>query len=327
MAAPKSFAAILNSPEIRDAIQTLTPGRVLVFVEGETDWQWLYSMIAKNRADIRYELGNAGGVDYVLEQVHQCRQRGTRCIGIIDRDFAGLEGTRHENLVDEVFDTELHDSEIVMVDAGALALAMEWQSPPKQRPTTISDARIERLRRECLSTAAILGAVRLVNIRRRASRDLQRPIVDDAVMDAWKSTFALNGAGVWKLDIATLQAAINWNGRKGVAFATEVQAALNEARNEARFLLPDNPTAEDVEYVSGLILCNGHDLMDLMSKAWDSYISGVNTCAASQRSCRDDLYDRMRGLFDFIRFSKTRLHEKLDHFCGHRFGTSIFVAG
>lgn len=321
MAVPKSFAAIVDSKAIRDAIETLTPNRILIFVEGESDWLWLNPKVVKNKADVRYELDDDGGVDYVLERVRACKAKGTRCIGIIDRDFAGLEGTRHENLLDEVFDTELHDSEVVMIDAGALSLAMEWHVPPKRRPGGISEARIEKLRREVLAAAGMLGAVRLVNLKRRPAR----AGISKELMDRWIGTFSPGATGKWELLGANLLTLLPWDSAQKKSFGDDLKEACRVAREEAKHLLPDGASPDDIEYVMTLLLCNGHDLMHLMATCWHDALAGTSVSTPTVAFCRKELSDLMRSLFDFVMFKRTRLHEKIDEFCLKRYGQSIFI--
>lgn len=330
MSKPKSFLAILESPAMQEAIQTFPPSRIIVFVEGESDWAWLRPKVNPKVAELRYEDGANGGFRFVLSSVNECVRKGLRCIGIVDRDFGGLADDRHQDLHLHVFDTEFRDSEVMMFDSGALLLAMERSIPPNRRPRGISENTMEALRQAVLVEASLLGALQLVNRRRFLAKNRARPIIPAEALTQWKETFHCDVHGHWKLEVrelvSILQADYRWDSHAVTPLCEDVSQAMEDVERAARELVARDVDQEELEYLSSLLLGNGHVVMDYIAESWVAVLTKAGCKVHPLHVSKSQLIDRMKSLFEFALFKRTQLYAKVEAFCQQTYKTSIFIS-
>ncbi len=327
MSAPKGFDWYVTAPARKTALEAMTEQQITLAVEGETDWEWVQKLVVPNRVEVTYELGNAGGKDWVLNCVRASKARQRRVIGIIDRDLEGLLGSRTEHLEPGIFDTEVRDVEVLFAACGALYDALVHEVPPKRASVAIR-AHAEQIVHEALKSAATVGAFEFASAKRFEGRS-GKVVPNQAWNELWQF-YGKDPKGNWAFDfkswLLTLENGHGWSADETKRLGVEAAALMKYAGQEAEVWLQQSgievPTEDEINRARHLMLARGHNLIYFVSKAWCVDARGTMPTPNLFPSECSFIAERCRLMFGVGVFRTTELCKKVEDYCRKVFGQS-----
>jgi hypothetical protein len=332
MQTDKSFRTFTENASIKAAIRIMTKPLVTIVVEGLSDWHWLQRKINRAAAHIAFATDDAGGKDYVLSTVKELKEKHQRCIGIIDRDLEGFCGKRYEVLVNEIFDTEVRDAEMMMLQTEALLFKMETLVPPTGRHKHIRLPDIYDVHLDALKASTWVGVAELVNAKRREDASPLRPYIDsfpryDAYdffnCDAKHRHFEITAF------LESIFDRLEWKSHVRKPFHDEVQNEYKQLLASTKDILNKNNTREisqtEINETMPFYIANGHLFMELVTKAWYCRLHDREPNTEQFNKLYQILEKGMYDCFEMLLFKRTCLFEKIQEYCQALIGKSIFI--
>lgn len=228
-----------------------------LIVEGKTDYRLFKKFIDDKCCEIEIAFGNLKVIDVVSELK---KRKFERIIGIIDADFRILD---EEEEIDDILTTDYHDMEISFIESPSFdTLISEYSQEEKLIKSYNSIADLKKYFFELIKN---LGFLKWLNKKEDLGLIFKPLNPEGKAIDY--SLFISSDKLEYKGDDKLIDAILNFcNGKVKVDIKkSELIKKLDEFKKEV-----------DLRH-----LCNGHDIMNVISVSFRKHISNLNSKSIS----------------------------------------------
>ncbi|MFT4169032.1 MAG: DUF4435 domain-containing protein [Dysgonomonas sp.] len=258
--------------------------RSFVIVEGKSDFQVFSKFVKKEDCSIEIAFGN----ENVINIINELKSNGFRgCLGIIDSDFKFLDD---ELIVDEnIFHTDYHDIEIMIIKSNCFEIVLSGYVQDQKLKDKYID--YDGFRAYLFSITRHLGYIKWLNKKHNLGLIFKPNTQDGKHMDYsnFISPNDLSFLGHEKL----VESILNYcNGK--VKISIKKEELLAELRDFIQDCQLDH-------------LCNGHDIIHIISLSLRKNISNLNAKSISAEQLSRDFY----LAYEARHFTATHLYQNI----------------
>ena len=261
-----------------------------VFLEGKKDLRLFKRFIAMEHARIHVTFGK-----YKMREAYKLlNERGfSRKVGIRDADFLRIPGNNkfQEDYGDSIFVTDGHDTEIMAIDYGSLKNLLDLACDEER--VVSFEAKVQKdIKSFVYSMAQPLAMLRLANKRSNLGLSFKPERPDGKRLKIEKFICTKTWKYLGNEPMINIVYEYSKNRGKEVSSRADILRALELHANN--------------QYPESEIL-NGHDVSYIIQMVMKN---GLN-CRKNLAEDADSVEAFLSSYFDWLKFSKTKLHAKL----------------